>query len=762
MLEQIKLMKPNSNILSKIIGIIFPIWLTFFLVLVSTFFVLVPSLKQNMLAQKKETIKQLVDSHLNLLETINNKSLAGEITLSQAQDIAISQFRSLRYGPDKKDYFWINDMHPFMVMHPYRSDLVGKDLTSFKDSQGSYPFIAMVSKVMQSGSGYVNYYWQWKNDQSQTAPKISYVKGFKPWGWILGTGIYTEDVNREINSILRNLFKTSIFILLIILIISFYLTIQTVRIEKERISSVQELRESEKMHRFFIDNAPIGMYTINLKGEFTYINKKLESITGYSRENWLYKSFIPLIHPEDLCIVEEKIRLRCDGLGTSDPYEIRIYNSEGGVIWIRIISESIFDTSSQSHPLIGMQSFVEDITQQKNVLASLELSEGRLKTILEANPDPMVVYDLNGHPEYLNPAFTMVFGWTLDELKYEIIPFVPKNEQKITAEKIKEIYQYGYSLTFETKRYTKDEICLDILISAAVHKNEKGNAIGMVVNLKDVTEQNKTREMMIQSEKMLTVGGLAAGMAHEINNPLAGMIQNANVIKSRLGNVDIPANIDTANELGISIKNIRNYMEKREIFHMIDAINKSGYRAAEIVDSMLNFARKSESIFSSYYPNQIMDKSIELAATDYDLKKQYDFKSIKIKKEYERNLPLIICEGTKIQQVLLNILRNGAQAMQEDKKRKPKFIIRIYSEGEPKFICLEIEDNGPGMDEVTQSKIFEPFFTTKPVGEGTGLGLSVSYFIITETHKGTMDVISEPTKGSNFIIRLPVQPELNV
>lgn len=235
---------------------------------------------------------------------------------------------------------------------------------------------------------------------------------------------------------------------------------------------------------------------------------------------------------------------------------------------------------------------------------------------------------------------------------------------------------------------------------------------------------------------------------------LAGMIQNASVIKSRLERVDMPANLKTAEELGISMENIAAFMEKRNIFRMIDAILESGASAAEIVKSMLSFARKSDAAISSHYPDQLMDKILELAATSYDLEKQYDFKSIEIMKEYADNLPMLHCEGAKIQQVLLNILRNGAQAMQTAKTQYPRFILRIFSE--PEMVHIEIEDNGPGMDEKTRSKVFDPFFTTKPVGIGTGLGLSVSYFIITENHKGTLDVISEPGKGANFIIRLPV------
>jgi signal transduction histidine kinase len=146
---------------------------------------------------------------------------------------------------------------------------------------------------------------------------------------------------------------------------------------------------------------------------------------------------------------------------------------------------------------------------------------------------------------------------------------------------------------------------------------------------------------------------------------------------------------------------------------------------------------------------------LELAATDYNLKKQYDFKKTKIIRQYADNLPAVPCQSTKIQQVLLNIFSNGAQAMQTAGTENPQFVIKTYPDPKSNMVCVEVEDNGPGMDEVTRKKVFDPFFTTKPMGEGTGLGLSVSYFIITENHKGEMAVESRPGAGTKFIIRLP-------
>lgn len=246
-------------------------------------------------------------------------------------------------------------------------------------------------------------------------------------------------------------------------------------------------------------------------------------------------------------------------------------------------------------------------------------------------------------------------------------------------------------------------------------------------------------------------------MAHEINNPLGAIIQTVDVMANRLNKTSpIPANIKAAKAAGTDMNAIQNFMEARGIFRMLAATKESGQRIADIVSNMLSFARKPDSTVSSYSIEMLIDKTLELAATDYDLKKQYDFKNIDIIKAYTGNLPIVPCDGSMIQQVVLNLLRNGAQAMLEAGTADLKFIIRTWFEQDRAMVCVEIEDNGPGMDEATCRRVFEPFFTTKPVGLGTGLGLSVSYFIITENHHGEMSVESTPGAGTKFKICLPI------
>jgi len=279
---------------------------------------------------------------------------------------------------------------------------------------------------------------------------------------------------------------------------------------------------------------------------------------------------------------------------------------------------------------------------------------------------------------------------------------------------------------------------------------------GAVIRIDDITEKSMMEEILIHNEKMLSIGGLAAGMAHEINNPLAGMIQTANVLAGRLGfRKKIPANEKAASSVGISIDNISRYMELRDIPGMIESLNKSGQRISSIVNNMLSFVRTGQENVSTHNINEILDLTIELAQTDYNLRKKYDFRKIEIVRNYGENLPSVLCETSKVQQVFFNILQNGAHAMSPYENEEPKIIISTSFDSESSMVVVEITDNGPGMEESVRRRIFEPFFTTKPVGLGTGLGLSVSYFIITENQKGEMFVESSPGEGATFIIKLP-------
>jgi signal transduction histidine kinase len=218
----------------------------------------------------------------------------------------------------------------------------------------------------------------------------------------------------------------------------------------------------------------------------------------------------------------------------------------------------------------------------------------------------------------------------------------------------------------------------------------------------------------------------------------------------------LPSNQEVACECGTDLQKIGCYLEKRGVMRFIEGIRLSGERASTTVADMLNFSRRSDSRIIPTRMEDLLEKTVALAAHDYDLRKKYDFREIRIVREYENGLPDVACMPTEIEQVMLNLLRNASQAFRAagDLPDAPQITLRLRCEG--RFVRIEVEDNGPGMDEETRKRVFEPFFTTKEVGVGTGLGLSVSYFIITSHHRGTMSVETAPGRGACFILHLPI------
>lgn len=515
----------------------------------------------------------------------------------------------------------------------------------------------------------------------------------------------------------------------------------------ERKQMEQALIMREREFRTLAENSPDNIARYDTHCRSVYVNPTLENTIGRPSSEILGTTPMERASIYEFEKYQKKIvqvlqtgkEAEMDMLMPDRGEGVRSHN-------IRFVAERGGDDT-----ITGVLAIGRDITERKRADEELNRLRNYLSNIINSMPSVLVGVDGDGKVIQWNRQAEAVTGVSFkDAHSKPLVEVFPSLMDEM--DRIKTAIQDRRVLTdLKVPRKHQDETRYeDVTIFPLVANGVEG----AVIRVDDVTKRVRLEEMMIQSEKMLSVGGLAAGMAHEINNPLAGILQNASVLTIRLTG-DLPANHEAAGAAGTSMAAIHKYLELRNLHEMLKNIQTSGSRAAAIVKNMLSFVRKSDNICSNHDLGSLLDQTLDLLETDYDMKTHYDFKQIAIVRQYDPEAGPVSCEGSKIQQVFMNILKNGAEAMTEamDAWARPRFILRIKASGD--WVRVEIEDNGPGMDTKTRRRIFEPFFTTKPKGKGTGLGLSVSYFIVTEGHGGEMDVHAAEEDGTCFVIRLP-------
>lgn len=243
------------------------------------FAVLLPAYERSLLDRKREMIRELTNSAWSILAGYEREERRGALPRAEAQRLARERVAQLRYGREGKDYFWLQDMHPRMIMHPYRPDLNGQDLSDYRDPRGVRIFVAFADLVRRQAEGYVDYVWQWKDDPSRMAPKESYVKGFAPWGWIIGTGLYIEDVQREIGRLQRRLAYTSLGIIVVVALLLLHVVGQALRLERERSGAEERLREWTERYRSLVEATTEGVLLL-VDGRCRYANPYMLTLLG--------------------------------------------------------------------------------------------------------------------------------------------------------------------------------------------------------------------------------------------------------------------------------------------------------------------------------------------------------------------------------------------------------------------------------------------------------------------------------------------------
>jgi PAS domain S-box-containing protein len=392
--------------------------------------------------------------------------------------------------------------------------------------------------------------------------------------------------------------------------------------------------------------------------------------------------------------------------------------------------------------------FFRDITTSRLARQETEDALRLFTAVFHLSPEALALVDARKNILHANSTFVQLAAsaealpQTLDEIA--ILPTA------LCTALCTAVFEQGETIRQEAQGMRADATPMPLAITArplVLHGETH-----MLLALRDMTEHHRIQELLVQTEKMLSLGGIAAGIAHEINNPLGIILQNAQNAELRL-RPDFPKNRQVAEELGVTLEDVHRYVTARGIPNFLADIRDAGGRAAGIVRTMLDFGRKSESRRTICAVHDMLETAISLASKDYDLKKHYDFRRITIERDYAPALPPVFVAQTEIEQIFLNLLRNAAHALHEAPPAEgPR--IRITTRHHQGMVRIRIADNGPGIPAEVLPHIFEPFFTTKPPGHGTGLGLAVSYFIA-QNHSGRLWAESEPGHGAAFFLELP-------
>ncbi len=270
-----------QNLLNRFfLSIVLPSILAIGLYILSIFLVILPAFERNAMDGKKEMISELTRSVISLIEEYRQEAAEGIIPEDSARKLAIERVQDIRYGEELKDYFWIVDMEPRMIMHPYRPELNGRDLTDYTDPEGKLLFVESVRLVEEKGEGFIDYIWQWKDDSTRLVPKLSFVRGYPPWDWVVGTGIYLEDVRTEIGVLKRRLLRVGLIITLVISVLLAYMIRQSLGIERRRKRAEQSLRLSREKYRSLVQASTQGTL-MWVRDQLVFSNLKFSELSGF-------------------------------------------------------------------------------------------------------------------------------------------------------------------------------------------------------------------------------------------------------------------------------------------------------------------------------------------------------------------------------------------------------------------------------------------------------------------------------------------------
>jgi len=486
--------------------------------------------------------------------------------------------------------------------------------------------------------------------------------------------------------------------------------------EEERRWTENKLYESENKYRSLITNVRLGIFrsTPGASGRFLEVNPAMERITGYTRDELLKMNISDLyIHPEEREFVLEKT-IRAAGKATE---ELNFKKKDGTQI---IVSDTKTPVIGSNEKVLYFDGILEDITERKKAEERLIESQERFRAIFDNATDGILLADSEARVFYQgNRMICQMLGYSEKELRNlgvndihpeQALPYVIEQFEKQARGEI------TIARDIPVKRRDGSVFYADVN-SAPVILAGKTYLISI---FRDISERKQMEEQLIVADRLASIGELSAGIAHELNNPLTGVIGLSQLLTER----DLPDDIKEDLKL----------------------VYSEAQRAADVVRNLLTFGRKHPPLKQLVNLSDVIDKVLKLRSYEQRVS------NIEVIKHFAPDLPQIMADYFQLQQVFLNIIINAEQIMTEV---HGKGTLTITTKRVGEFIRASFADDGPGIPEENLGHIFDPFFTTKEVGKGTGLGLSICHGVI-NAHGGRIYAASEPGEGATFIIELPI------
>ncbi len=523
----------------------------------------------------------------------------------------------------------------------------------------------------------------------------------------------------------------------------------------------QELQDSQALYHSLVDCLPQGIFRKDRQGRITFANARFCAALGRPLEDVLDRTDYELF-PVALAYRFSEDDGRVLGTGQIWQAVEELPGPDGSPAFFQVVKTPVID--SQGH-IVGIQGILWDVTENRRAAEALAESERRYRQLTESSLDAIVVADHQQRITLFNPAAERIFGYRAAEILGQPLTV-------LMPEEFRALHQRGFAryLQTRTSRLVGHTVELrglrrdgtDFPLELSLSVVDRGGEVQFLGSLRDVTERNRMRVMMIQSEKLASIGLLSAGVAHEINNPLAYVANNLVVLERDLrGLMDLvalheegrPALAAVRPDLARRAEELAEEIDLPYIRANLDrqlARTREGVqRVTRIVHSLRSLARTA--------PPQLQDASVpDLVEASLEIiRGQLRRRGIEVEQHYEGPVK-VRCVVPQLSQVLLNLLINALQAI-EAAGSAGGGRIRVAARRVGDEILIEVADNGCGIAAGDLPRLFDPFFTTKPLGEGTGLGLSISHNIITG-HGGRIEVASSPGKGSCFQVFLPQEP----